>query len=524
MSVYGGVMADIFISYASQDLAKARPLAEALEKQGWSVFWDRTIPAGQTWRQVIGNALDHARSVVVLWSEASIVSTWVHEEADDGRERGVLIPVLIGDVRPPIGFRSYQTANLADWDGSNASTSYRQLIIDIESILGPSPAAIEEKARFEAEAEARRKAAQDAARRKADKEAEARHKAEEETEVKVTPEEEAKNTPSKTPLILIGLFVVVGGIGLAVVQPWRSSTPAPTPVERSESQSESKPDVGTGATKTLQPGDTFQDCDVCPEMVVVRAGSFTMGSPKNEQERYEGEGPVPYTVRIQRPFAVSIYEVTKGEYAAFVESTTHDTSGDCYGWSGSEWKMDESRNWRNPGFTQTEADPVACVNWNDARAYADWLRKKTDKDYRLLTEAEWEYAARAGTVTRYAFGDTITKEDANFGRNVDKTTKVGSYPANAWGLHDMHGNVWEWVADCYDAEAYTTHKKYPKMVGSWQDSCERVLRGGSWYIDPWDLHSANRRRMLPVFRSIDIGFRVARTLYDGGGDGGGGGR
>ncbi len=196
----------------------------------------------------------------------------------------------------------------------------------------------------------------------------------------------------------------------------------------------------------------------------------------------------------------------------FVESTNHDLGGGCYAWTGSDWKMDNSKSWRDPGFTQTDADPVACVNWEDAKAYADWLSKKTGKDYRLPTEAEWEYAARAGTKTRYSLGDTIAEKDANFNRNVGKTTRVGSYPANPWGLHDVHGNLWEWVADCYDGDAYKTHKNYPAMVGSWQDSCDRVLRGGSWVNDPRNLRSANRSRDYPDNRDNNVGFRVARTL------------
>jgi formylglycine-generating enzyme required for sulfatase activity len=174
--------------------------------------------------------------------------------------------------------------------------------------------------------------------------------------------------------------------------------------------------------------------------------------------------------------------------------------------------MDDSKSWRDPGFTQTDADPVACVSWNDARAYFQWLSNKTAKDYRLPTEAEWEYAARAGTKTRYSFGDTINDKDANFNRNLDKTTRVGSYPANPWGLHDVHGNVWEWVADCYEADAYKTHKSYPAMDGGWQDSCLRVLRGGSWGYYPRDLRSANRSGGDPDFRFYGRGFRVARTL------------
>lgn len=129
-------MTEIFISYASADRTKARALAIALESRGLSIFWDRTIPTGKTWRDVIGAALNDARCVVVLWSQASIESQWVQEEADDGREREILIPVLIESVRPPIGFRSLQTADLSEWDGEDTSPAFQKLLTDIGEVIG----------------------------------------------------------------------------------------------------------------------------------------------------------------------------------------------------------------------------------------------------------------------------------------------------------------------------------------------------------------------------------------------------
>jgi len=252
--------------------------------------------------------------------------------------------------------------------------------------------------------------------------------------------------------------------------------------------------VSAGAAKTLQPGDTFRDCDACPEMVVVPAGRFLMGSPTDEPERYDDEGPVPYDVRISEPFAVGVDEVTFAEWDACAEA------GGCNGYRPDDGGWGRNRR------------PVVNVNWNDARAYADWLSKKTGEDYRLLTEAEWEYVARAGTETRYSFGDTIAEKDANFGGRVGRTTEVGSYPANPWKLHDVHGNVWEWVADCYEKDGYKSNKDYPSVLGSWQSSCDRVLRGGSWDSDPWDLRSAGRNWDNPDYRYNVLGFRVARTL------------
>ena len=164
------------------------------------------------------------------------------------------------------------------------------------------------------------------------------------------------------------------------------------------------------------------------------------------------------------------------------------------------------------------------MSWEDARAYTVWLSEKSGHDYRLLTEAEWEYAARAGTMTAFSTGERITTAEANFngnftyngsskGRYREQTIAVGKFKPNNFGLYDVHGNVWEWVSDCYDDDAYETHQSYPQMVGNWHDSCNRVVRGGSWYGDPRYLRSAVRGRNSPAYRLSNIGFRVARTVF-----------
>jgi len=188
-------MTDIFISYASEDRSRIEPLAKALEDQGWSVFWDRTIPAGKTWRQVIGHALETARSVIVAWSKSSVDSSWVQEEADRGRERNILIPVLIDNVKPPLGFGAIQAADLIGWEPTQSSPEFENLISDLSVILGPSPLKVRETEQKRAEEELRHK--QDEEReqgeeeqRKAEeqreqKDAKAKSKAEEEQKRKV---------------------------------------------------------------------------------------------------------------------------------------------------------------------------------------------------------------------------------------------------------------------------------------------------------------------------------------------------
>jgi formylglycine-generating enzyme required for sulfatase activity len=302
------------------------------------------------------------------------------------------------------------------------------------------------------------------------------------------------------------------------------------PPPRTTAPPRAEPAVG------VYPGQTFKDCDVCPEMVVVPAGSFTMGSPADEKDRNGDEGP-QHRVTFARPFAVGIYEVTRREFEAFVEATGRGAGDGCYAYDGKEWKMDAARNWRSPGFEQGRDHPVVCVSWGDAKAYAEWLSSKTGKNYRLLTEAEWEYVARGGTPTARYWGDDsnvdqgcayanvadqvgaerygLSKEKTNTFQCRDgyaATAPVGKFRSNEFGLKDALGNVWEWVADCYQGDAYKTHEDYPVMVGSWQDSCDRVLRGGSWYDGPRRLRSAHRIRDEPVSRYYNVGFRVARTL------------
>ena len=260
----------------------------------------------------------------------------------------------------------------------------------------------------------------------------------------------------------------------------------------------------------MAPGEVFyDDCAGCPEMVVIPAGSFEMGSPENEEGREDDEGP-QHEVTIPRAFAVGAHEVTVGEYAAFAVDTGYEGETGCWTWTGSEWQESQEISWRNPGYSQTGWHPVACVSWEDARAYVRWLSRKTGEEYRLLSEAEWEYAARAGTRTRYSFGDAITPNDANYGRNIRKTQPVGSYRANEFGLYDMHGNVWEWVQDCQNG----SYAGAPMDGSAWErgDCSRRVWRGGSWLFNPRVLRAANRGGFVTGGRSYDVGFRVARTL------------
>ena len=266
----------------------------------------------------------------------------------------------------------------------------------------------------------------------------------------------------------------------------------------------------------LMPGRAFRDCPDCPEMVVVPAGSYLMGSPHDEEKRQKNEGP-RHRVTIAKPFAVGKYEVTRREFGAFVSATGRDMDGGCWYWNIEEkkGKRDIARSWRSPGYEQTDLDPVACVSWRDAQAYVNWVSEKTGKRYRLPSEGEWEYAARGGTRRSRYWGDDASAQCAH-ANGADGTLKehysdwpwvvascrdgfvhtapAGSFSANGFGLHDVLGNVWEWVEDCWN-ERYVGARS---DGSAWTNgNCgRRVLRGGSWYNIPRILRSANRFRVL----------------------------
>lgn len=277
-------------------------------------------------------------------------------------------------------------------------------------------------------------------------------------------------------------------------------------------------------------GEVFRDCDDCPEMVVIPAGSFTMGSPPTEASRANDEGP-QRRITFARDFAVGRFEVTRRQYAAFVRATGRADRGNCYTDRATRgtWARDPNGTWRDPSFSQGEDHPVVCVSWEDARAYVAWLNTETRGGYRLLSEAEWEYAARAGTMTSFVWGSDANAGCA-FANGADAaararystwatstcndgalyTAAAGSYAANAFGLSDLIGNVWEWTQDCYaDSLDSVPSIDSPNETGA----CSIGLyRGGSWVNVPQYLRSANRNGNSPSFRVNDLGFRVARSV------------
>ncbi|HLP97213.1 MAG TPA: formylglycine-generating enzyme family protein [Sideroxyarcus sp.] len=275
-------------------------------------------------------------------------------------------------------------------------------------------------------------------------------------------------------------------------------------------------------------GKAFRDCPACPEMVVVPAGRFNMGSPPAEAEGRDDAGPV-HRVKVAR-FALGKTEITKRQFATFVKQSGYRTGNRCETLENRKFDS-RTADWRNPGYAQNDRHPVTCVNWDDAKAYAQWLSRKTGKPYRLPSEAEWEYAARANSRTENYWGNDPDK-GCKYANGADQTLQaaiqcpqswslhgcrdgfaftapVASFRPNSFGLYDMLGNVWEWTEDSY----HDSYEGAPTDGSAWQDgSTKRVIRGGSWYDAPRFVRAAGRDKSAPESRYANFGFRVARKL------------
>ncbi|MEZ5997806.1 MAG: SUMF1/EgtB/PvdO family nonheme iron enzyme [Hyphomonas sp.] len=502
-------MADIFLSYSRADRPKAEQVAKALEAEGFSVWWDKVLRAGQTYDEVTEGMLRDSSVVVVLWSEVSVKSKWVRAEATLGERSSVVIPAMIQDAERPIMFELTQTADLIGWDGDRSDPRWQGFVADIRLAL--ERANTDEKA---AEA-ARAPAAPDAT-------------IENTFWTSIKDSDDPADFEAYLSRYPGGHFVDLARNRLAALSrngaaanappapaPAPAAAPRPAPAAATPVPAGKRPspvilggaavaiaavaiiaavalngsgtgDAGAQADMETPAGPTvFADCDVCPSMVVVPAGTFSMGSAESEVGRTGNESPLhPVTLRT---FAIGETEITFDQWDACVND------GGCGGYSPPD--RDFGRG----------AQPVIGVSWYDAGAYATWLSRKTGRSYRLPTEAEWEYAARAGTTTPYWWGENFDPAIAPVNAPVPPDTLA----ANPFGLKAMLGNAREWVEDCY-INNYTT----APSGGSAQhdgDCARRVLRGGAWGRDPDDHRAANRARIDASVRDKVFGFRLVTT-------------
>ncbi|PWT84591.1 MAG: hypothetical protein C5B56_15355 [Proteobacteria bacterium] len=450
-------MAEIFFSYKRDDRATVERLVRLLEAENFSVWWDPTIVPGERFASVISQALDAAPCVVVAWSRGSVDSLWVRDEAGVARDRGVLVPVSIDGVEPPLGFRQLHTTNLVDWNGRSDDPRIREIFAGIRRLV-VKPLS-DDKAHMDR-----------AGKSKAAK-------------------------PGRRwfvwPAAIVGSAVGAACLAAALLLvPDRRPIP---PVE--------------AAPKGGNAQRSFTDCGGgCPEMVVVPTGSFPMGSPDSEPQRGNDEGPA-HQVTISKVLAVGRYPITFDEW-----DFCHQQGG-CAGLFPSDHNWGRGRH------------PVINVSWDDAKAYIAWLSQFTGKTYRLLTEAEREYVARAGTTTPFWWGNSITWKQANYdgtakytdeptGQLRGYTLPVDSFVPNPWGFHQVSGNTWDWVEDCYH-DGYEGNAPTNGAAWTTGDCSRRVLRGGSWGSQPRNLRSAARWKLPTDTREPYYGFRVARTCETG---------
>jgi len=265
---------------------------------------------------------------------------------------------------------------------------------------------------------------------------------------------------------------------------------------------------GTHSTvDTLAPGSLLKDCDICPEMVVLPQGSFIMGTPADEVARQPDEGP-QHEVIFSRPFAIGIYPVTAGEWEAYrQEAGVSGRSGDT--------RPGRACTQGKPSYPQDPRQPAVCMTYHDVQDYVRWLAAKTGKPYRMVSEAEWEYAARAGSTGAFPFpfdqeGVYTINKHANTYSDADGfayTSVAGSFPPNAFGVFDMHGNVYEWVADCWHGD----YVGAPVDGSAWTEfmCSSHQIRGNDWIEPPMFSRSGNRNDRAPEVFGDWLGFRVA---------------
>ena len=524
-------MSDIFISYASEDRTRAKVLAGALADQSWSVWWDREILPGETFWQVIKEAIDQAKCIIVLWSQESVKSEWVQNEASEGNRRKILVPALIDDVEMPFQFKHIQAARLVDWKGDPSHLEFDRLLKAVSAIVGqPSspkqPEPIPD--RQQPDSQVPPPDAPDHLKPTGLETQKAASKS------KIAKMLAAICIVTLIAIISIGIFLksrLPKTYSLTVAAVDGSVTKSPDQATYNHGDTVTLQAVGdSGSTFTGWSGDLTASSNIATlvmdsgksvtasfalkagnvvtnsigmKLVHIPAGSFMMGSSGSAAELAKEygtkeedfrDGLPQHQVRISEGFWMGQTEITQGQYKSVM---------DAQPWSGQEYVQEDPNN------------PAVYVSWDNAVEFCRKLSQKEGKTYRLPTETEWEYACRAGTTTRFSFGDSDSSlgDYAWFGGNTlgqQYAHPAGQKKPNPWYLYDMHGNVFEWCQDWY-ADDYYSESPESNPQGP-DPGSYRVIRGGSWFNSAEYCRSAFRFGFTPSYRYFILGFRVARSF------------
>ena len=467
-------MTDIFISYSRKDVEMVSMLARTLEEMGYSVWWDVSgLHGGQAFAQVIQEKLSEAKCCIVIWSESSVKSNWVHSEASFADGRGILLTASYQDAQAPMPFNNRHNENLKGWNGNVFDDGFQKLIKAVNRLC---PEASAKKLTVDGVTPTLRSTRN--------------------TETALKTEERKPNKLWVSVLIL----AVSASLGWFFYDKNLNSNPSVPVSTESSSTNQSGNEQQNGLTNAVRLVKRAADRKVYSlsnnlTLLPIPAGEFMMGSDSGHSD----EKPM-HKVTFDKPFWMSKTEITFDQYDAYVTATKVNKPSD-EGWG---------RGTR----------PVIYVSWDDAQGYVKWLSENNDQGLqcRLPSEAEWEYGAKAGSRTKYPWSDSANHEQANYGKDEccgglvkgrDKwvnTAPVGSFIANRFRLQDMHGNVAEWVQDTYQKD----YEGAPNNGEAWEvdDASRRVLRGGSWDGTPGYLRSANRLKSSTDFRNGNIGFRV----------------
>lgn len=533
-------MADVFLSYKRDERSAVETIASHLRDLGLTVWFDASMSAGETFNAEIDREARAAKVVLVCWSPAARQSEWVNAEAMIGFEQKKLAACYVAGpdgFSAPTPFNASHTEDLRVWLAAPSSTDpvWKSVLRRIGKLCGrtdieswatldarstatdlrawiqannasPMLMMVDELLRVRERADDHREKVERETRERYAREAserEARHQAERQArdaaarawdrDVKIDPTGPVETTRIRARFEGIAI-AIAAAVAFVVFMIWATQQTLTEQTRRSAEET-SVPTLETSNTsRSWRVGQEFDDCggaNWCPRMVVVPAGRFLMGSPHTEAERNDDEGP-QHEVAIGQ-FAVGKYEVTISEWSACVNR------GGC--------PTDQLTR----QLLQENGDhPAHGLSWNDTQNFVRWLSHETGQNYRLLTEAEWEYAARAGTTTPYPTGTSINTSLARY--DSPDVAVVGSFAPNGFGLHDMLGNVYEWVEDCYHSD----YRGAPTDGSAWvrANRQERVGRGAgvSFHSIPLGPRSAYRDQAPPNLGYDNWGFRVARDL------------